>query len=510
MKRVRLEIANRTARLTSAYDREALLKHWSYAVPGYRYMSRRFPNWDGRIKLLKYDRVPAGLFWATRKEIKSELGIKFKVENDYLPLRITKPPKESKDEKYKFQTECVQKMLEAQKYGGGLVLNATGTGKTRIAAMLFGCLRGKCIFVVDQLDLLEQARDAIQEYLGEKVGYVGNSIFKPRRITIATVQTMHLHAGRPEFKEWVRDVDAVVIDEIHVQMGRRNFDVVKDVQPRAVFGLTATLQMKQKPVRTRAWAIAGPVVFEYPLQRGMESGVLSKGVVIRVLYEIPRPDPFDRDAEPLAGPQREYERVIVTNPERNSIISKLARYGVKHGKYVIVLVERIRHLKMLSKRLQDVEHRLVFGEKKVQERIKAKKKFEKGKVRLILANKVFKKGVDIRRVDVIIDGAGLKSKNDALQKFGRGVRLHHDKEGLLYFDIDDVDPMKDKIRSYNRNRKRKMKLHSQHRAASSRKRAFVAAGIPVSDTEWEGTARDAYRKGEKLLRKVKVKAKKDR
>jgi superfamily II DNA or RNA helicase len=157
--------------------------------------------------------------------------------------------------------------------------------------------------------------------------------------------------------------------------------------------------------------------------------------------------------------------------------------------YTIILVQQITHLKALSRSLADIPHRIVFGKRKVEERIKAKSRFESGKIKLVIASTVFTKGVDIKRVDAIIDAAGLKSKNDAIQKFGRGVRLHEDKSGLLYFDIADIDPDNPD--------------NSFAKASKSRSRAFKGAGIRVGKFFWEedGELEDAYAWAQKLLQK---------
>ena len=197
-----------------------------------------------------------------------------------------------------------------------------------------------------------------------------------------------------------------------------------------------------------------------------------------------------------------YNDCIVDNHERNSIVSRLARYAVKKKKkYVIILCQRIRHLKLLSKRLEDVPHITVFGEKHVTERIVAKKKFEKGKIRLLIVNQVFKKGVDIKRVDMMIDCAGLKSSNDAIQKFGRGVRQHIEKHGLLYFDLADYDPKPKIEKEFDGTVHRK--YNSFHVAARRRKRAYKSIGIPVKDFEWDDDSSivDLYSRADKFLRK---------
>lgn len=199
-----------------------------------------------------------------------------------------------------------------------------------------------------------------------------------------------------------------------------------------------------------------------------------------------------------------YNEFIVNNNQRNSVVSRLARFCVKKGKYVIILVSRIQHVKNISARLEDVPHRLVYGEKKVKDRQRSTKNFEKGKIKLIIANQVFKKGVNIKRVDVIIDAAAMKSQNDAIQKFGRGVRKHADKIGLMYFDISDVDPAPIQVRKKIKGeRVWRTRYHNFHVAAKHRKRAYSQVGLPMRDFNWEddGEVKELYLVAEKSLRK---------
>lgn len=209
-----------------------------------------------------------------------------------------------------------------------------------------------------------------------------------------------------------------------------------------------------------------------------------------------------------------YSERIVENSERNQLIATLIKEGRSRGYHVIVLLERLRHLKLVSQLIQDIPHRIVAGQdyqgehqkwdhKKnklvrvvegkmidVKTRQKITSKFEDSRVRVILANRVFKKGINIKRVDVIINGSASKSKDDAIQCFGRGVRLHPDKSGLLYFDIADQDL--DNKRNWFA------------RAARSRKKAFTQAGIVTQDFTWKGykdEAEELYNKAEAVLRR---------
>jgi superfamily II DNA or RNA helicase len=505
MRKIHVRVTNRVAYLRQPYPHDKLLRFWSYSFKGFRFIRQRYLyfdreeqkwklRWDGRVKLLKRDQVPAGLFWATYRDIEKELKVKFKIERE---LRKPKLRDEEdwlvSDKAHYYQNETAGRMTMALGFGGGLVLNATASGKTRAVALLCSRIKGKVCFIVDQLDLLEQARQELRETLKEPIGIVGMSKFKPRRITVATIQTLSKHKSSRKYAQWISKIKVLIIDEIHVQMNRSNFGVVEKITPLAVFGLTATLGLKRKDVRLRAFALAGPVLYQYPIEQGQKDAVLARGVCVRIKYPnaVPaRPTAPDRSKSFYNDVYREK---IVENLERNYILAELAKEARKRGYYFIGLVQRIQHLKEIGDRLRKVPHRLVWGEKDIEFRNKARRKFEEGKVKIIFANTVFKKGVNIKRVDVIADGAGLKSKEDAVQKYGRGVRQHGEKRGLIYFDVADYQPIV---------RGRRHKKNKLAKAAVSRKNAFKAEKIPVFDIEWEGDIEEVFDFAEKSLKKV--------
>lgn len=289
MKKIRALVTNRVAYLSPKAPRKRLMPFFSFSHPQFQYMRGRgrYHGWDGRINFMNANNeLPAGLFWATKGEVAHETGIRFKVKTRTKGVVLRKGL--SSDRAY--QNDCVDRMLASIRHGGGLVLNATGTGKTRIAGIFASRVDAELCFIVDQLDLLEQARSEIQDLLGEQVGYVGNSVYSPKRVTIATVQTIHRHIRDKKFRKWFKNIELLIIDEIHVQMAKRNFKTVQKIKPLAVFGLTATLELRKKPVRVQAWSICGPVLYEYPLEQGMKDDVLSKGVIVRVLYKNPIED----------------------------------------------------------------------------------------------------------------------------------------------------------------------------------------------------------------------------
>jgi len=483
--KVSIIVTNRFVEFLKPYPYEDLLPYFSFYPPNYHFMpSFRMGRWNGKICLLKRNRVPTGLFFANLEKIKEDLGVRFGIRNRFVPVKFRNTGVTS-DRPY--QNECVERMIEAaQEWGGGLVLAATGVGKTRTAGQFFSRLVGNGCFIVDELTLLKQAQQELSDVLGEEVGEIGDSKFLPKRITVATSQTLHLHEEDPKFQPWVEGLQVNIIDELHVAMNRRNFAIVEATAPPAVFGLTATLELQKKHIRTKAYALTGPVCYEYPLTQGQEEGHLSQGVVVQVLK--PTFNTTEYDSHQFA---QAYTDIIVNNPRRNTLICRLAREAVKHKMFPTIVVERIKHLQKLSDMLEDIPHRVVCGKKTVEERLSAKRKFEQGKVKVLLVNKVFQKGIDIKRLDVIIDGGAMKGKNRAIQVFGRGIRLCEGKAGLLYFDIGDTE---------NRFEK----------AAKSRRLAFKKKSIPLKKVEVDSVGieevGEIFEVGERFLKKVVQKA----
>jgi superfamily II DNA or RNA helicase len=224
----------------------------------------------------------------------------------------------------------------------------------------------------------------------------------------------------------------------------------------------------------------------------MKDSVLSKGIGLSLLYT--------NNITNIEGytAQEAYNEKIVDNSERNWLITSIISRANKLGKYTICLVERLKHLEKLSRRLDSkgIKHKVVSGTFKgkgisVSERLKSKDKFEAGKIRVILANKVMKKGIDIKRVDVTINATGRRSKNDAVQFFGRGVRTHADKSGLINIDITDCDSTTSGSKNWFT------------KAGKSRIRALKKIGITIHKFKYEDEddIKTLFSKAEKWLDK---------
>lgn len=465
---IKVHLGNRWAEFEEPFPREVVDALTCYTVPNVYFMPayhryhevlRKIDGtwhtvqervWDGKIHLLKGCRLPAGLFCAIAPALEQQ-GLICTVYDNRIPVVEINPRDwDAFRLRHEFvrpyQWEAVKKMMAASRTGG-LLLNATGTGKTLIAGLLFKLAHpATCLFVVDQLTLLRQARDELTKILQEPVGSVGESEIDIQRVTVATVQTLALHRQHREFAPWFAAVDILVLDEIHSQLAKRDFSVVTTVQPKAVFGLTATLKMRKKDIRLRAQALCGPVVYEYPLEQGVRERYLTPVCSVALQFWNPQ--------SVLGRYSDDYPRLISRKKARNQLIEELTRLLVQEdtGSKIVVLADRIHHLKILHRRLRDTKIALVYGDKTSRERRQILHRFERlDGLQVILTNRVFEKGVDIKAVQHGINATGYKDESKAVQFAGRLVRLHSDKRYVICWDVYDQG------NRFERNARRRMK-----------------------------------------------------
>lgn len=462
-----------------------LKKIFRYQIPGSEFSEHyRDGSWDGYKNLLLRGRVPSGLFLQLKPILEKKYSVAVEDLRVFPQFHTTKS---SSDREYQNQALVA---MQAASNTGGIILAATGSGKTFIAADFFKTLVGKGLFVVDELTLLEQTRLEFENVIGKKIGTAGKSIFDPQRITVATIQTLSKHRRRKDFIKWFKSLDVVMIDEIHVAINKRNIDIISQIRPKAVFGLTATLLLNKLEVLYPITAMTGPVIFTYDIKTGVKEGYLTQGTVLNLQFKeslrMPVTGYFTlvkvgknkvkKWVAPWTKPAV-YRHCVSLNKQRNDLIESLVREGLSRNLRIVVLIEQRRHLKILMERLKDINLRGLCGDNRIsgdpKERVKAMKDMDAGIVPLILASRVMYKGSNVKSVKVIIDGTALPGDNSANQRYGRGVRPSEGKTGMLYINISDRGNKLDYI-------------------SKRREEALVKTGANIISIDWENNAKDVY------------------
>jgi superfamily II DNA or RNA helicase len=122
---------------------------------------------------------------------------------------------------------------------------------------------------------------------------------------------------------------------------------------------------------------------------------------------------------------------IAENEGFHSIVSSLAN---KLKGRTLIIVDRIEHGDRLAGRIG--EHCLwVRGSDNLKTRQEVVEKLKKNENAIAIATSgIFNTGINVF-VHNLINAAGGQAEHQIIQRFGRGLRVAKDKEGLLYFDF---------------------------------------------------------------------------
>jgi superfamily II DNA or RNA helicase/SAM-dependent methyltransferase/SOS-response transcriptional repressor LexA len=315
-------------------------------------------------------------------------------------------------------------------YRRGLVVMATGLGKTWLAAFDSQQLNAKrVLFVAHREEILFQAETTFLRIRPHaRVGFYTGQI-KDQEVDIlcASVQTLgkleHLSLFPP------RHFDYVVVDEFHHASAPTYRRLLGHFEPRFLLGLTAT------PDRTDQSDILSlcddNLVFSRDLFMGVTSGLL----VPFHYYGI-----FDQEVNYRAIPWRNGR----FDPEQLS--NKLAtlaraRHAFKEWKdraqqRTLAFCVSIRHADFMAKHFRQlgVKAEAVYAGSELA-RGEALEQLTDGRLQVIFSVDLFNEGVDLPCIDTVMLLRPTESKILFLQQLGRGLRTATDKNYLVILDF---------------------------------------------------------------------------
>jgi superfamily II DNA or RNA helicase/HKD family nuclease len=315
----------------------------------------------------------------------------------------------------------------AKGYGAGLVVLATGLGKTFLAAF-DSVTAARVLFVAHREEILTQAMAAFRAIRPRaRLGrYSGEEKDAAADIVFASVQTLarNAHLGRFE----TRAFDYIVVDEFHHAAATTYRRIIDHFQPGFLLGLTAT------PDRSDGGDLLGlceeNLVYECDLWSGIDRQLLAPfhyfGVPDPVEYaQIPwRSGRFDEAALTAA---------VATQARAENALEQLAKRG---GKKTIGFCVSRRHADFMADFARDRGLRSVAvhsGDTSAP-RASALKALEDGDLDIVFAVDMFNEGVDVPSIDTVLMLRPTESPVIWLQQLGRGLRRSAAKTHLAVID----------------------------------------------------------------------------
>jgi superfamily II DNA or RNA helicase len=148
------------------------------------------------------------------------------------------PPREAIKNKIKlrpYQAQALKKWRKSQ--NRGVLVLPTAAGKTYIALEAIGLLKAQTLIVVPTLDLIDQWRTRIKEWLSLESGTVGGGQNTVRMVTVATYDSAYLQAAVLGNKFML-----LVFDEVHHLASPSYIQIAEMYIAPYRMGLTATLE----------------------------------------------------------------------------------------------------------------------------------------------------------------------------------------------------------------------------------------------------------------------------
>jgi superfamily II DNA or RNA helicase len=334
-----------------------------------------------------------------------------------------------------YQEQAWKHLTEA---GRGVAILPTGTGKTLLAAMLASSYsKSKILVTTPNKRLLHQNRNEMSGFLGKSVGILGDSEKDlSTNILVATIQSLvsRINNEDKEVIEWIKDCSVWICDESHGAAADSYKDLSKQLENCSIrFGVTATW-LREDGCELVMEGVLGNVLYEYTYDEAFNDGYLTP---IRVWMR----HVFHENARRFARkPQytNYYSENIVNNTSRNLQIC-LDASSLIDAKMtpLLVLVTRKDHGKILANMLNC---EFVNGEDTTKKVDKILVDFMAGKFPVLVASNILNVGVNLKELRAAINAAAGDSRIDALQKPGRGLRLHESKSHFDYIDYLDREP----------------------------------------------------------------------
>ena len=317
-----------------------------------------------------------------------------------------------------------------------LVVAATGTGKTVIAALDYARQPGRpsLLFVAHRQEILEQSRRIYREVLADGAFgelYVGGQRPERWQHVFASVQSLASYGAAALAADHFA---IVVVDEFHHAEAATYRRLLEHLAPVELLGLTAT------PERTDGVDVReffdGRAAAELRLWDALENDLLcpfhyfgiSDGTDLSAL-DWRRGD-YDRAA---------LERVFTADDARVRIVLRELRDKVTDVGAIRALgfCVSVRHAEFMAQRFSaaGIPSLAVSAGTSKQDRAAALRALRDGHVNVLFAVDLFNEGLDLPDVDTLLLLRPTQSATVFLQQLGRGLRRTADKPVLTVLDF---------------------------------------------------------------------------
>lgn len=335
----------------------------------------------------------------------------------------------------KMQASALEALCNLRSKGEnkGLLISATGTGKTYLSAFdVREAGAKKVLFIAHRETILKQARASYSKVLPQdkKMCILSGSMKDKQTaanfdVVFATVQTMSKDEILSIFSK--EHFDYIVIDETHRAAAQTYKKVIGYFSPGFLLGMTAT------PERTDNLDIYKlydhNIAYEIRLQDAMRNNLLCPFCYFGIT---------DIEIDGEAIDDKTEFNTLVSEERIRHIVQKIELYGYSGSTLRgLMFCSNIKEAKEISEKLNTRGYKTVAltGSDKEEYREDCIALLEEGRLDYIITVDIFNEGVDIPSVNQVVMLRPTQSAIIFVQQLGRGLRKIDGKEFVTVIDF---------------------------------------------------------------------------
>ncbi|ARB05977.1 hypothetical protein fHeYen901_204 [Yersinia phage fHe-Yen9-01] len=432
---------------------------FSFEADGFKFNPKfKYGQWDGRIRLLGYDKLlPYGLAEQVKK---FAAQMDYKVSFDEQIFDKEDISREDFDtwvssktiysgtnviQPHYYQSDSVFEGIVNRRR----ILNLpTSAGKSLIQALLARYYvehyKGKILIIVPTTALVDQMINDFKDYrlfgakhmLGIRAGTARDS---DAVIYVSTYQT-----AIKQPKEWFNQFGMFMNDECHLANGKSISTIIQGLTNCIFkFGLSGSLKDGKANLMQYIGSFGSiykPVSTAQLMEEGQVTDLNINSIFLRY--------PDELTIKMKGKPYQDEIKIITKYSKRNLFVTNLAVKLAKKKENVFLMFKNIAHGKDLFEKIKATGHEKVYyvsGEVDTETRNALKVMAENGTGIIVVASYgVFSTGISVKNLHHIIFAHPVKSKIIVLQTIGRVLRKHESKETATVWDIIDDAGVKPK------------------------------------------------------------------
>lgn len=334
------------------------------------------------------------------------------------------------------QIEALYELESSRKEGveKGIVISATGTGKTLISAFdvkQFGA--SKVLYIAHREEILKQAMNSFQSVHPDKrmAIFNGNNKSCDAEYIFASVQTLSREEYLSQRYFGPEQFEYMIVDEFHHAAAESYRRILDYFKPKFLLGLTATpYRMDNQDILALC---ENNIIYELNLYTAINRDVLCPYRYLGV-YDL-----VDYSGLNLVNGKyatNDLEKIYRLHERSEEVYNKYRDYA---GEYTIGFCASISHADEMADYFRGKGIRAEAVHSQIEDdkygREKLVEEFREKKIRVLFAVDIFNEGVDIPEIDTVMFLRPTESYVVFLQQLGRGLRKHQNKTKLTVIDF---------------------------------------------------------------------------